>query len=412
MKTSPILSITLSIGCSSTPQTSADSSTGATDGSQGDSSGSTSPRTDPPSGTDDSTTGGDKTADGTTGSTGSRTDSRGTQGTTTTGRGSTDADGTDSTTTEDSGSSSSGDSSGSSDTGPEAFDCAMAPETPVSVQLLSGPRGYHGLVITDDGRMIGSDGVSLMASTYDGRQQLLLPGIGQGQQMDWLPDGDFAFSTDANALSRVGTDGTTNVIRPNIAAYGVVTGPDGMVYVNTGLAGGRIGRVDPGTGDLTLLFDGVEDQQAHSLGFSPDWSRMYVGTASYTEGTIFYADLDGDMNPTTGLQVLSTDADNGEVPNGYYDGIAVDACGTLYVTDYYSSSIYRITADGTTTLYWEPDSSTLYAHGLVWGSGSDGWMSDALYLPQPYNENSVTELVVGVPSREFAGVVVNAPIPL
>lgn len=316
--------------------------------------------------------------------------------------------GTDTVADTDSGTSTGSGSGTETGDEPPDFDCATAPVTPVSVDLIEGARGYHGLVITPDGLMIGSDGVSLVASSYDGDAALFVPGMGLGQQMDWLPSGDFAWSTDARALERVGLDATTTVIRPSLNAYAVVVGPDGMIYVNTGLGAGRLARVDPSSGDLTPLFDGVVDAQAHSIGFSPSWGRMYVGTGSFSSGAVYYVDLDEAMNPTTDLLTLTTDANNGETPNGYYDGVAVDACGTVYVTDYWSSSIYRIEADGATTLYWQPESSSLYGHGLVWGTGSDGWKADALYLPQPYNANSVTEIVVGVPSREFGGVVRNA----
>ncbi len=41
-------------------------------------------------------------------------------------------------------------------------------------------------------------------------------------------------------------------------------------------------------------------------------------------------------------------------------------------------------------------------------TGSGGWRSDALYVPQPYNGESVTEVVVGVPGRDYDGPVINA----
>ena len=52
-----------------------------------------------------------------------------------------------------------------------------------------------------------------------------------------------------------------------------------------------------------------------------------------------------------------------------------------------------------------------YGHGVVWGTGVGGFREDALYLPLPYNNNLVTELIIGVPSKNWNGTVVNAPLP-
>jgi hypothetical protein len=39
-----------------------------------------------------------------------------------------------------------------------------------------------------------------------------------------------------------------------------------------------------------------------------------------------------------------------------------------------------------------------YGHGAEWGRGIGEWRSDAIYLPQPYDGNTVLEVVIGVPT--------------
>ncbi len=38
-----------------------------------------------------------------------------------------------------------------------------------------------------------------------------------------------------------------------------------------------------------------------------------------------------------------------------------------------------------------------YGHGVEWGSGIGAWKADAIYLPQPYNGNTVVEVTLGIP---------------
>ena len=98
------------------------------------------------------------------------------------------------------------------------------------------------------------------------------------------------------------------------------------------------------------------------------------------------------------------------VGNGWHDGVAVDNCGWVYIPDFRTSQLFRIGPDGDAELYhsWADD-STQYGHGVVWGSGIGGWREDALYLPMPYNGNSVQEIVTGTYSRTWEGEVINAP---
>jgi hypothetical protein len=85
---------------------------------------------------------------------------------------------------------------------------------------------------------------------------------------------------------------------------------------------------------------------------------------------------------------------------GFHDALGVDHCGNLYLTDFYDQRLYRVRTDGSVETVLEFPEQVRYGHGLEWGSGIDGWDDHAIYLPQPYDENTVLEVVIGVPSRQ------------
>lgn len=280
-----------------------------------------------------------------------------------------------------------------------AFDCDTIPAAPVSTMTMAGARGYHGLAITPEGNLLGSDGSSLIQASYTGDWSVFVPGIGFGEQMDWLPDGDLVMATDG-ALTRIDSLGATSPIA-NVDAYGVVLGPDEQIYAVEAWDG-TVVEVDPETGIWTDAITWNVQATAHSADFSPDGKRLYVGTIG--DGTVYYVDLDDNGDIIDDLKVFAAG-----VGGGWHDAIGVDACGNIYVPDYNTSDIYKITPSGQVSPYWIAPQFEDYPHGLVWGTGTNGWRADAMYLPQPYNNYTVIEIVVGAPGRDFQGTVLNPP---
>ena len=84
----------------------------------------------------------------------------------------------------------------------------------------------------------------------------------------------------------------------------------------------------------------------------------------------------------------------------WLDGIRVDACGNVFVPNFSTSALYRITPDGVVSTYYDWPDITGYGHGLEWGNGVGGWDDRILYQPQPYNGCTVVALDIGVPYRE------------
>ena len=288
------------------------------------------------------------------------------------------------------------------DTDEDTFDCDTAPTEPVSERAVPGARGYHGLAFDEFGFIVGSDGSLLIKADYTGAWSPFVPNFGSGQQMTYMPDGDLAaMNTNISAIQRINPAGIPTVIT-NIdgGTYGLIWGPDDMLYA----AGGNwIKRIDPVSG-VSETVTPVQGGAAHTLAFSGDGSEIYIGTVG--DGSFYAVELDENYEPTGPPQLY---AHVGLNNMGWHDGIAVDACGGVFVADYYSSNLFRIPPGGGQAevyLNWDWNS---YGHGLAWGSGVGGWLQDALYAPQPYNNNTVTEVVIGIPPAHWGGTVYNGP---
>lgn len=286
------------------------------------------------------------------------------------------------------------------------FDCATIPILPTSVTVLDGPRGYHDVAFTDDGYLLGSDGTNLIGVTYDGSDtRVLVPNLGMIQGMEWLPDGDLAVASAANAaILRVAPNGSTSAIASDIDAYGLILGPDQNLYA----ANDRdIWRIDPNTGAKTKILDrGFFGWGARTIQFNRDATRLYIGTSTGFGGHLYYLELDANLDPISEPIELASGVGVGM----YHDGLGVDICGYLYVPDYDRSALYRVSPDGLIVQELLNTGIDQYGHGLEWGNGVGGFRTDALYQPLPYGGNGVLEVVIGVP-RVWNGNVLNAPSP-
>ncbi len=283
------------------------------------------------------------------------------------------------------------------------YRCDAPPPYNLGDKTLPEARAYHGLAFDEaDGTLIGYDGRGALVKTdYGGDRTVFLPGIGTIQQMDRLPDGDWVMGdSDNNRLLRVTPAGGYETLASGVGyVYGVTVGPDGMVYVSNG----GVLRVDPATGASTTLVDSGSGWTAHVVNFNLDSTVMYIGTIG--RGDLYYMDLDADLEPITEPLLFASD-----VGRGWHDGIELDNCGNLYVADYSSSGLYRVTPEGTVTSFVATDSAA-YGHGTVWGNGVGGWRSDAIYQPQPYNGNTVREVVIGFSSGDTVRTWKGEPVP-
>jgi glucose/arabinose dehydrogenase len=276
----------------------------------------------------------------------------------------------------------------------ETFDCASLPEPGGEIEL-DGPRGYKGLTFDLSGNLVGWDENALIKSTRDGDWSVFLPGLEDPEQMLTLPNGDLVVTSSwgAGNMTRVSPSGGTSRIASGLLAYSVVRGPDGMLW-GAGWDGAY--RVHPQSGDVdTLVTTSFDDDLSYrTVGFFE--GELYLGTVD-DDGRVFRWPL-GDDDLPEGDPILYAEG----VGGGWHDGLVFDVCGNMYVTEYESAALYRVSPDGevTTLVQW---SEREFGHGLVWGTGQDGWRADALYLPKPNKGAVVTEIVLGVPGPNWEG---------
>ena len=168
-----------------------------------------------------------------------------------------------------------------------------------------------------------------------------------------------------------------------------------------------VSRIDPVTGAASILISPGSNWEPHSINFNVGFTKLYIGTVEWAnQGRVYGVELDANLDPILStLQVFASG-----VGEGWHDGVEVDICGYVYIPDYWTSRLYRIHPDGTPEVFvdWSWDTNQ-YAHGALFGNGVGGFREDALYVPMPYNGNTVKEIVVGVPRRDWAGIALNAP---
>lgn len=289
------------------------------------------------------------------------------------------------------------------------FDCSTVPVEPVSTRILEGATGYHDVAFTGDGRIIGASrqNAHLNVADEEGNVSVLSPSVGLTEQMVWLPDGDLAVASYDEGIVRVTAAGGRVPIQPSIAAYGLILGPDEMLYAADQ---SRVFRVDPVTGDTEVLLEpgALTRGDPRVIAFDLAYERMFIGTYVGSQGRIYVVDLDASYTPVGDPVVFVEGVGRG----GYHDAITLDLCGYLYIPDYDTKTLFRVTPNGTVVQEYEVSPGLInsdYPHGAVFGNGVGSWREDALYLPMPYNQNQVRELVVGVPSRYAEMDAVNVP---
>jgi hypothetical protein len=274
------------------------------------------------------------------------------------------------------------------------FDCSLVPDEPTEINELDGPRGYHDVIFDPLGNLIGSDGNHLRTSADPESAEIWVANVGTVQGMDWLPDGDMVTPGGAGLL-RVNPDDGQDTLASGLSAYGVIVGPDGMVYV--GGTGAAVLKLDPESGDWDEFVELPGGLTSRVIEFSPDYSKMYIGVL--TGGVLHAVDLDENLEPLGDPYVFATG-----LGSSYQDGLGVDVCGNVYVNDYSTFSLWRVTPGGDVSLLkaWSFHGDPGYGHGQTWGpSGSSVWREDAIYIPQPYDGNTVGEVVVGIPGRHY-----------
>ncbi len=272
-------------------------------------------------------------------------------------------------------------------------DCDAIPEGPFPLTKLTGPMASEDLAFDRHGHLIGSNDKAIFKSKYGQTPQLFVPSFNFRAGLRALPNGHLIVCDNQKGeLTRVDEQGlkyplVTGLSYPN----GLEIDLQGWVYFTEHDAD-VVWRVHPFTGDKTMITNEISNP--NGLSFSPDYKTLYIGGFN--------------GNPTIYAMSISPDGVPGKlvpfasVGTGWHDGMAVDACGNVYVADYSESKIYRITPDGQSSkVIIDGKSLGAYLPNMQWGTGVGGWDQLSLYLPNGWAKE-VFEVKIGVPSKPTA----------
>ncbi len=275
-------------------------------------------------------------------------------------------------------------------------DCLNIPDAPLSTTELPGPldpgpRGYHDVVFDSEGWMIGSnDAGDLVRVSQSGTVQPFATGVNGAQGLAFLPDGTLVAAT-ADGLITIAPNGARDTLLEGFQGYGLTVGPDGMVYSADNSIVVRVNPLTKAREDFLVPSAYNQTWGARTIAFDPDHSLMYIGSFG---DSVYVVALDEDFN------IVGVPHKLGLVVAGgmFLDGFVVDTCGNLYLPNYGTSALYRLSPDGVSKLYHQ-FTFEQYGHGGEWGAAAGGWRGDAIYMPQPYDGYTVTEVVVGIPGQ-------------
>ncbi len=274
----------------------------------------------------------------------------------------------------------------------EPYDCDNLPSGPFQLTKLNGPLASEDLAFDNAGHLVAGNDTAIFKSPHDGPPQLFVPNMDFRAGLRYLPSGHLVVADNHKGeLVRIDPDGVKHSVMTGLAyPNGLEVDLDGWVYLSEHSAD-VVWRVDPFSGAATIITDRIS--APNGLSFSPDYRTLYI------DG------FDGD--PTIWAVSIAPDGTPGRlvawatgVGAGLHDGMAVDACGNVYVADYEETTIYRVSADGqqVEAIIDGVGLPGAYLPNMQWGSGIGGFDRYSLYLPDGWNKG-VFEAHIGVPSK-------------
>lgn len=272
------------------------------------------------------------------------------------------------------------------------YDCDNLPEGPFGLTKLDGPMASEDLAFDPYGHVIGSNDKAIFKSGYNEEPQVFVPNMKFRAGLRFLPNGHLVVcNNNKGELVRVDEEGVQHTVLSGLSyPNGLTVDLDGWVYLTEHDAN-KVLRIHPFTGDYTVLTTAISSP--NGVTFSPDYKTLYIG--GFSGKKIIYAmSISPDGVPGKLIEWATG------VGSGWLDGMAVDACGNVYIADYGTTKILKLPPDGSS---WEVfiDGSSVdgaYLPNLQWGSGVGGWSPTSVFLPDGWNKG-VFEVDIGVPGK-------------
>lgn len=272
------------------------------------------------------------------------------------------------------GSTSTGEETETATTGP-TIDCNDFSDGPFEPVLVAeGFDGSEDLAFDGQGGLALKKDGGVVVIAADLSETVLTPDIpqaygtrylGDGRLLVALPGDDVVIAVDPQGAQ---SDFVTQVQGPN----GIFPDLDGNVWI-TEFGGDRVIRVAPDLSETTIAMGG-DAASANGVVFDPNRGLLFF--TNYQDGLIRRVAIAGDGSPGAAEVVVEID---GAAP----DGLAMDACGYLYVVDQGGNALHRVLLDEVGAATNDPNEPIALFESNVanaqFGVGP-GWDPHTLYL--------------------------------
>ena len=291
--------------------------------------------------------------------------------------------------------------------------CDMLPAGPLPVDEFSfdgAPLGNaEDMTFTDLGVIVVRDGAELVQVSPTGTVTPIPTTIALPDTLGlrWTTAGTIVTaSSTTGELLQIAGDGTVTTLWSGLGIpNGIFAALDGNLFF-TDFTGALAAYLDPAGTTLTELgAGGDEAPQANGILYDPD--RDFVYYVSYGPGLVMRVDVTDLGNPGP-PELIATIASEGGADQVGLDGVAMDACGNLYIVDQNQGdpgALYRLELDAAGDPVGAPE--------LLVEAFPDG-VANAVFAQGPgWEAFDTTLFVVGLPGRIFmvdVGVV-GAPTP-
>jgi hypothetical protein len=265
--------------------------------------------------------------------------------------------------------------------------CAQPSVLPLQYTFSRQVPDNDDFTFDQDGYFLGRDGRDIARLAYGGMPEMVVRNAVDGRStidsLRVLPGGDILIADyQGDDLLRVDSTGRSrrlaNVKSPNKLAFG----PGGRVYV-VGIEG-DVYVADPDSGK-TMQIAHV-DGRLRGLTFSLDYKTLYASDAQH--GQLHAMDLRAD-GTVDAPQVWVRNIGPGP------DGMTTDACGNVYVADHTSSTLKRVSPDGSVQVVANLNNGP--TSSVNFGSGQHGWDAQTLYTVSADRGGSY-EIKLGIPA--------------
>jgi sugar lactone lactonase YvrE len=273
-----------------------------------------------------------------------------------------------------------------------AFDCSAPWDNAPPVTTLTGWSRAEDFDFDGEGYVVAVVNRNLFGRDPYGNNKVVAPSIsGWTAGTRVLSTGDWVVADPENGsvvLITTATGAKTEILGGVAYPNGIEVDAEHNVYIgeNDGDRVLRVNAYDPT--DLEVVARDIREPNGVIL--SPDGQTLYVG--SFGGGVIYAVDRD----PAGGWMPHRVFYDP-PVRDGGFDGINVDACGNVYITEFVKGKVYRVAPDAS-RVFEIADLPSSWIPNLRWGVGVAGWDPDTLYVSDR-DQGRLFAIDVGIPGK-------------